>query len=85
MFTRQYNLEEVSKEETELFADIVKADFQVVCKRQAEGKKLPEEFLKLGRSYIDELKEKQLLKDFPLLFLCANFLFRNPGETKDNE
>ncbi len=86
MFTKQYNLDEVAKEETGLFADIVNADFQIVCKRQVEkDKKLPEDFLELGRSYIDELKEKQLLKDFPLLFLCANFLFRKPKEKKDNE
>jgi hypothetical protein len=76
-------LDEVAKEETGLFADIVNADFQIVCKRQVEkDKKLPEEFLELGRSYIDELSKKKLLNDFPSLFLCANFLFRNNGEKK---
>ena len=93
MFLRPYGLEELREKETAILSNIIKSDFALVCSRQVQKserqqnedeKRQLADFAEAANAYVDELKSKNQLADFPQLFLAGNFLIRkkqsNQGE-----
>lgn len=82
-FLKPYQLEKAESKDMGILSQIIKADFALVCNRQKLKKEgVPQTFVELAEKYIAELAIGEHPADFPLLFLCANFLTRKKEEMK---
>lgn len=83
LYLKQYNLDEINGRDVEIFAEIIATDFGLTCERHRE-QEIPVFFGENAKKYINELTGQKKLADFPLLFLCANFLCRKKQEENNN-